>query len=198
MAKKKQVRKKPDAETEPRRSALKRLAGVFMGGGLVAAYGTLAAVMARYLFPARPAPKGWLFVTDLKALDVGESLVYQTPAGATVNVTRQGSGESVDDFHALSSVCPHLGCQVHWEAQNERFFCPCHNGIFTPDGVAIGGPPGEAGQTLPQFPLKVDRGLVFVEVSLAEVARGPGRVIEKSFGPPGPGHDPCLYKRRNA
>ena len=57
MAKKRRVRKKPEAETEPRRSALKRLAGVFMGGGLVAAYGTLAAVMARYLFPARPAPK---------------------------------------------------------------------------------------------------------------------------------------------
>ena len=57
MAKKRQVKKKSEAETEPRRSALKRLAGILMGGGLVAAYGTLGVVMARYLFPARPAPR---------------------------------------------------------------------------------------------------------------------------------------------
>ena len=181
-----------------RRSALKRLTGYFMAGGLVAAYGTLAAVMARYLFPARAAQKGWMFVTDLRGLGVSESLVYRTPSGATVNVTRLGGGESVDDFLALSSVCPHLGCQVHWEAQNERYFCPCHNGIFSPDGVATGGPPGDAGQSLPQFPLKVERGLIFIEVPLADVARGPGRIIEAPCGPPGPGHDPCLYKQRNA
>ena len=198
MAKKKTVTKKTRTAAEPRRSTLKRLAGVLMGGSIVAAYGTLAAVMARYLFPARPAPTGWMFVTDLKGLGIGESLVYRTPSGATVNVTRQGSGETVDDFLALSSVCPHLGCQVHWEAQNERFFCPCHNGIFDPEGVATGGPPGEAGQSLPQFPLKAEGGLLFIEVPLADVARGPGRIIEGPTGPPGPGHDPCLYQRRNA
>ncbi len=198
MAKKRRVKKKPEAETEPRRSALKRLAGILMGGGLIAAYGTLGAVMARYLFPARPAPRGWMFVTDLKGLDIGASLLYRTPSGATVNVTRQGSGESVEDFLALSSVCPHLGCQVHWEPQNDRFFCPCHNGVFTPEGVGIGGPPGDAGQNLPQFPLKVENGLLFIEVPLADVARGPGRILESPCGPPGPGHDPCLYKRRNS
>ena len=184
-------------DTESRRSALKRFAGVFMGGGLVAAYGTLAAVMERYLFPARPAPRGWMFVTDLKGMSVGDSLFYRTPSGATVNVTRQGGGKSAEDFLALSSTCPHLGCQVHWESQNNRFFCPCHNGVFTPEGVGIGGPPGEAGQNLPQFPLKVESGLLFIEVPLTELARGPGR-IEHRCGPPGPGHDPCLYERRDA
>ena len=96
---------KQSPDVVSRRSALKRLTRLFMGGGLVAAYGTLAAVMARYLFPARPAHKGWMFVTDLKGLGVGESLVYRTPSGATVNVTRQGGGQSVEDFLALSSVC---------------------------------------------------------------------------------------------
>ena len=183
--------------SESRRSALKRFAGVLMGGGLAAAYGTFAAVMARYLFPARPAPTGWMFVTDLKSISPGDSLFYRTPTGATVNVTRQGDGESVDDFLALSSVCPHLGCQVHWEPQNDRFFCPCHNGVFTPEGVGIGGPPGDAGQNLSQFPLRVQNGLLFIEVPLTEVAQGPGR-IEKPCHSPGPGHDPCLLPRRHA
>ncbi|HSF16912.1 MAG TPA: Rieske 2Fe-2S domain-containing protein [Vicinamibacteria bacterium] len=160
-------------DVESRRSTLKRLAGYLMGGGLVAAYGSLAAVAARFLYPARPAETGFLFVTDLASLGVGESLLYTTPNGATVNVTRKGAGGGIEDFLALSSVCPHLGCQVHWEPQNDRYFCPCHNGIFTPEGVGVGGPPGEAGQSLSQFPLKIENGLLFIEVPLTDVARGP-------------------------
>jgi Rieske Fe-S protein len=157
---------------ESRRSSLKRLAGYLMGGGLVAAYGNLAAVMARFLYPARPAERGFIYVTDLVSLEAGESLLYTTPSGATVNVTRRGAGDSLEDFLALSSVCPHLGCQVHWEPQNDRFFCPCHNGVFTPEGVAIDGPPADAGQSLSQFPLKVENGLLFMEVPLPPPEEG--------------------------
>ena len=62
-----------------------------------------------------------------------------------------------------------------------------------PSGTATGGPPGEAGQSLPQFPLKVEKGLLYIEVPLEELAMGEGEVLEKIAGPPGPGHDPCLY-----
>jgi len=93
-------------------------------------------------------------------------------------------------------VCPHLGCQVHWEPQNDRFFCPCHNGVFSPDGVATAGPPAEAGQSLLEYPLKVEGNLLFIEVAQSVLAKGPGR-LEKPCGPPGPGHDPCLYARKN-
>ena len=70
-------------------------------------------------------------------------------------------------FQAFSSVCPHLGCKVHWEAENDRFFCPCHRGVFDPAGVAIGGPPGDAGQRLSQAPIAVDEesGVVYLEVN---------------------------------
>jgi nitrite reductase/ring-hydroxylating ferredoxin subunit len=153
-------------DTESRRSTLKRLAGYLMGGSLVAAYGNLAAVMARYLYPARPEQRSFLFVTDIASLGAGESFLYTTPSGASVNVTRRGAGDSVGEFLALSSVCPHLGCQVHWEPHNDRFFCPCHNGVFTPEGVAIEGPPADAGQSLSQFPLKIENGLLFIEVAI--------------------------------
>jgi Rieske Fe-S protein len=139
-----------------------------MATGLAAAYGTLAAFMGRFLYPARPPATGWMFVIEAARLTRGESLRYQTPVGATVNVTRSGAGESADDFIALSSVCPHLGCQVHWEPQNDRYFCPCHNGIFDPGGKATGGPPGDAGQSLPRFALRVERGLLFIEVPVDE------------------------------
>ena len=178
-----------DAE---RRSLVGLLSTVGMAGALAASYGTLAAFMGRFLYPAKPATKGWMFVAEIDSLEPGDSLVYRTPSGATVNIARQGGGESVDDFIALSSTCPHLGCQVHWEGQNDRFFCPCHNGIFDPSGKAIGGPPAEAGQSLPSFPIKVAGNLLYIEVPLAELALGEGEVLDAPWRPPGPGHDPCL------
>ena len=73
------------------------------------------------------------------------------------------------DFIALSSVCPHLGCRVHWQSQESRFFCPCHNGSFDPQGKPTGGPPLAAGQSLPKYPLKVEHGLLFIEMPIHSV-----------------------------
>jgi Rieske Fe-S protein len=81
-----------------------------------------------------------------------------------VVISRIDSNGDESDFVALSSVCPHLGCQVHWEGQNNRFFCPCHNGAFDPQGNAIAGPPKEAHQALARYPLKVENGLLFIQV----------------------------------
>ena len=183
----------PDTPDAPRRDALDTLSRWGLGLGLVAAYGTFASFLGRFLFPSAPPAKGWLFVATLKKLGVGQSILYRTPSGATVNIARQRAAEDADAFIALSSTCPHLGCQVHWEGPKNRFFCPCHNGVFSPDGVGIGGPPGDAGQDLPRFPLKVADGLLYIEVSTEELAMGPGEVLEDLESPPGPGHDPCLF-----
>ena len=183
------------AGPEERRSLLAQLSNVAVFGGLAAAYGTLAAMCVRFLFPARPPAKGWMYVSRADRLGRGESLLFRTPGGASVNVARQGEGEEATDFVALSSTCPHLGCQVHWEPQNDRFFCPCHNGVFSPDGTGISGPPGDAGQSLPQYALKVDAGLLYLEVDYEQLAKGPGEVVEPYEGPRGPGHDPCLGPR---
>lgn len=175
-----------------RRSLLNSLSTVGVVVALTAAYGTFAAMLGRFLFPARPPRKGWMYVAVENRLRPGDALLFETPRGATVNIARQEDGASAESFIALSSTCPHLGCQVHWESQNDRFFCPCHNGVFSPDGTGIGGPPGDAGQSLPRYPLKVEDGLLYIEVDREDVAMGPGRIIEPYAGPLGPGHDPCL------
>lgn len=179
-----------------RRTFVKWSWGLGMVAALTAAYGTLTAFMVRFLYPARPRTRAWQMVIDLTGIRSGESLIYRLPNGSPVNITRVGESGATGDFLALSSTCPHLGCQVHWESQNNRFFCPCHNGIFTAEGVGIGGPPGDAGQSLPRYPLKVEDNLLFIEVPLDQVALGPGRV-ERPSAPTGPGHDPCLQPISN-
>jgi Rieske Fe-S protein len=135
-----------------------------MAGGLAAGYGTFGAIATRYLYPAKSGETARLFVSDVASLEVGDSMVFTTPSGATASIARIAATGDASDFIALSSTCPHLGCKVHWEATANRFFCPCHNGAFDPSGKAIAGPPADAGQSLLRYPLAVEDGLLFIEV----------------------------------
>ncbi len=156
---------KPDA-TENRRSFLERLSTFFMAGGLLAGYGTFAAYLLRFLFPGDNHQTGWQYVASLSNVPVGSSMTYTSPAGQRVVISRLGSEGNVNDLIALSSVCPHLGCQVHWEVQNNRFFCPCHNGAFDPQGNPLSGPVKEANQSLARYPLKIEKNLLYIDVNL--------------------------------
>jgi nitrite reductase/ring-hydroxylating ferredoxin subunit len=154
---------------ESRRPFLATAAGLAMTGGLVAAYGMFGTMLGRFVYPAARPSRGWLFVCTVESLAPGEALDFTAPTGAKIVVARQGKGETAEDFLALSSVCPHLGCRVHWEGQNDRFFCPCHNGAFDKSGAPIAGPPKSANQSLTRFPLKVERGLLYLEAPLTSV-----------------------------
>lgn len=172
----------PEEDIAPEKSILKDsidpgrrnfvMGGSFFAavGGLFVSYGAFAGHALRFLYPAKTNDLRWLYVGNVDAIDEGSALDYKTPQGASVTIARQGSTGSAEDFIALSSVCPHLGCQVHWEGQNDRFFCPCHNGAFDPKGKGIAGPPGDAGQSLPQYPLKIEKGLLYIEVSVIAVS----------------------------
>lgn len=140
-----------------------------MVAGLAAGYGAFAAMLGRFVYPARGTDRGWLFVAAVEQLSPGASLDFATPAGLKVVVARHGQGTGAEDFLALSSVCPHLGCRVHWEAQNDRFFCPCHNGAFDRSGAPTEGPPAVANQSLARYPLKVTDGLLFLEAPLTSL-----------------------------
>jgi Rieske Fe-S protein len=152
-----------------RRTFITSAGSLAMAGGLAASYGTLAAMAGRFLYPTGEGAIGWMFLTEASRMQPGDSFHYTAPNGERVAVARLGSTGGVEDFLALSSTCPHLGCQVHWEAQNNRFFCPCHNGAFDPTGKATSGPPAAAGQSLLRFPLKVEKGLLYIRVSLEQV-----------------------------
>jgi Rieske Fe-S protein len=186
---------------QDRRAFLDKASKTAMGAGLVGGYGGLGAIAIRYLYPARPDDLSWQYVAEVDRIEVGGALRYEAPGGETINIARQGRDGGAEDFVALSSTCPHLGCQVRWEGQNDRFFCPCHNGVFDPTGVAIEGPPAEAGQSLSTYELKVENGLLHIAVPMTRLASGgeaKGRVVAVGDGAGGPGHDPCLAPRARA
>lgn len=63
------------------------------------------------------------------------------------------------DFVAMSNICTHLGCRVRWIANQDVFFCPCHNGVFAKDGTVLEGPPP---RPLDRFDVRVEKGTLFI------------------------------------
>jgi cytochrome b6-f complex iron-sulfur subunit len=52
-----------------------------------------------------------------------------------VFIVREG-----DSFKAISVICQHLGCAVHWTKEKNMFECPCHGSKYYKNGVNFAGP----------------------------------------------------------
>lgn len=57
--------------------------------------------------------------------------------GRKVAVYRDEEGE----YHAVSPVCTHAGCHVHWNNAEKTWDCPCHGGRYDAYGKVIMAPP---------------------------------------------------------
>jgi cytochrome b6-f complex iron-sulfur subunit len=135
---------------------------LLMGACLIVSYGVLLVEAFLFLLPLRTAPKTRrLFAGKQDHYEIGSVKKLYDLQGNVILVRRSQGG-----FNGFSSVCPHLGCRVHWQEDKNQFFCPCHNGIFDADGIAISGPPAAAHQQLETVPIIVDQtsGRVYIEV----------------------------------
>ena len=65
--------------------------------------------------------------------DEGKLLQYEDGKYA---VYKNARGEVT----ALSPICPHMGCTVHWNKAEKTWDCPCHGSRFDTKGQVIEGP----------------------------------------------------------
>jgi menaquinol-cytochrome c reductase iron-sulfur subunit len=136
----------------------------FFGGLLAVGTAGMGAILAlpvlRYvLYPLYAKSKGsdWSEVGDVAEFSASTVPVRKTVtftqidgwreviSAQSVYVTKTADGQ----LAVLSAICPHLGCSVSWQANQDKFICPCHGGVFSPDGKNIGGPPPRPMDPLP-------------------------------------------------
>jgi menaquinol-cytochrome c reductase iron-sulfur subunit len=136
-----------------RREALTR--GTGLGLGLVGVMLSVPAVgflLSPLFLKQRPS---WVTVGPIDGIPVGKPtpLVAEVPVGTgyttppvrrVVYVVKKPDGGML----ALSNICTHMQCDVHWDPQLGNFLCPCHGGLYDIDGNNVGGPPP---QPLPQW-----------------------------------------------
>ena len=149
-----------DNSKNSRRNFLSKIVIIF---GLVIDYGLLALEGLFFIIPRkRKTDKIKIYGGRLSQYKLGTVRAFYDLEGREILIRRSESGLS-----AFSSVCPHLGCRVHWEGDKNEFFCPCHKGIFNSNGAAISGPPAEAHQSLQKVSVEVDEKsqIVYIEVN---------------------------------
>ena len=65
-------------------------------------------------------------------------------------------------FLAVSSKCTHLGCTIQFNANHNRFECPCHASAFNINGDVISPP---ATRALDYYPIVIKNNKVLVDVN---------------------------------
>ena len=110
----------------------------------------------------------WIRLSSLSAIETG------TPTLFKPRVTRENGWiedeqevgvyvltEDGRTYHAMSNICTHLGCRVRYIAEQQKFFSPCHNGVFDKHGYVVSGPPP---RPLDEFETKIEDGNLYIQL----------------------------------
>ncbi len=100
-------------------------------GSAIAAIGSVAGILGRFLTPNVVAPKAG-------PVEVGNPEEYGIGALTYVEAARAYIGRDQRGFYALAATCTHLGCTPRLEGK--QFACPCHGSRFALNGDVLAGP----------------------------------------------------------
>ena len=118
-----------------------------------AATGTVAGMLypvVRYFIPpSGGAVGGGILAKDSLGMDVvasqflashtsGERVLAQGLKGDPTYLVVKDDGTL--EKYGINSVCTHLGCVVPWNANENKFMCPCHGSQYDATGKVVRGP----------------------------------------------------------
>jgi menaquinol-cytochrome c reductase iron-sulfur subunit len=136
-------------------------------GGVIALGMTIPAI-AYLVGPAirKAQEQVWLRLGSVLKVEIGVPTLFkvkvQQRTGWIVNeeeISVYVLTEDGRNYIAMSNICTHLGCRVRWIAEQNSFFCPCHNAIFDQEGGVVSGPPPEP---LERYEVKVEDNQLYI------------------------------------
>jgi Rieske Fe-S protein len=83
------------------------------------------------------------FIKDRIVTDTEDVSEIKPGEGKIVRIDGESMAVSRDenyDLHAVSPVCTHLKCYVHWNKSEKTWDCPCHGSRFSSQGEVLYGP----------------------------------------------------------
>ena len=115
----------------------------------------------------------------ISEIPAGEGRVVEI-GGERAAVYRDESGA----VQAVSPVCTHAGCLVHWNSAEKSWDCPCHGSRFAVDGGVLEGPAvkGLEPVSIPAPSRESRAGLGPPRASIRPDLLPPGFVLRRSLG----------------
>jgi Rieske Fe-S protein len=154
-----------NGKAKPSRRSL--LGWLVAGINLLVGAAVLGPVLGFVSGPMRKRPSmKWIPILDESKLAVGETkeVAFITKIVDGFNTVDRKYTVFLrryeDRLVAFDPACTHLGCRVTWVGEKERYFCPCHGGVFDPNGEVVSGPPPKP---LDQHPVKVEGGRIWIQ-----------------------------------
>jgi cytochrome b6-f complex iron-sulfur subunit len=84
------------------------------------------------------------FLAGFQSRSDPEPVNFGPPDGHPIgSMTRVGRVVLMRDdagFWAVTTICPHLGCQPAYDENRGMFVCPCHGSRFDSEGRLLAGP----------------------------------------------------------
>lgn len=117
-------------------SRRKFLSSAFMTLGVGLGAGTALVRAGQFLIPEEKE-KTLNEVLIAKVSDITE----KEPLPIEIGGSKALLMKTEEGFVAFSRKCTDLGCLVSWDKANEKFVCPCHQGVYDKNGKNISGPP---------------------------------------------------------
>jgi len=109
----------------------------------------------------------WIALGSASKVEIGTPTLFKTrierQTGWILNESEVSVYVLTEDgreYAAMSNTCTHLGCRVRWIADQDQFFCPCHNATFDKDGQVISGPPP---RPLDRYEVKVEDEQLYIK-----------------------------------
>ena len=127
------------------------------GLGIIAALEATGMVVSYFFSGSNKrmiAPKQLLEAGPVDSFIAGSVTAFM---GGRFYLARQNDG----GFIAVSLRCTHLGCSITWEAEKNRFICPCHSSAFDISGEVLNPP---AARALDYYPVLIENGMVMVDI----------------------------------
>ena len=80
-----------------------------------------------------------VIVSDfLASHNVGDRVLAQGLKGDPTYIVVESDSSLAD--YGINAVCTHLGCVVPWNANENKFICPCHGSQYNSEGKVVRGP----------------------------------------------------------
>lgn len=115
---------------------------VLLGIGGAATLGAISYPMVMFLKPPSQSESSQFSVVlepKLSELNVNDWMIFRFGNRPGLLICSEEDGEK--KLYAYSATCTHLNCIVEYQPDENRIFCPCHNGVFDINGNNIAGPP---------------------------------------------------------